>query len=87
MLLEKNGRKEPHRSISTGIYFKNEIQSTSTMKKGDMVKFDFDDFWAAYGIIISLEGESATVNYRNPETGEYDVKTKNLSELTKIGHP
>ena len=58
-----------------------------SMKKGDMVSFEFAPKVSAYGVILWMEGETtAQVDYRNPQTGIHEVKPKELSELRKIGN-
>ena len=56
------------------------------MKKTDMVSFDFTDKIPAYGVIISVSGEDASVLFTNPITREYEKQTIELNKLTKIGN-
>ncbi len=56
------------------------------MKKGDLIKFDFDDLFPAYGTILSMIEDKATIDFKNPITKEHEVKTMNISEIVKIGN-
>jgi hypothetical protein len=56
------------------------------MKKGDMIKFDFEDLIPAYGTIISIVEKEATIDFKNPLTREHQVRKMNISNIVKIGN-
>jgi hypothetical protein len=56
------------------------------MKKGDLIKFDFDDLFPAYGTILSIQEDKATIDFKNPITKEHEVRSMSLSQIVKIGN-
>jgi hypothetical protein len=55
------------------------------IKETDMVSFEFSGNISAYGIVISISGEKAKVKFVNPTTKEYEIVSKSINKLTKIG--
>lgn len=55
------------------------------MGKGDMVRWDSGGLLPTYGVILSITEEVARVEFRDNQTSEYKVISKNISELVKIG--
>ncbi len=72
--------------------FGTTIKQIKTMKAGDYVRFDFIEgtktevAFLAYGAIVWIDGENANVDYKNPITLEYEVKSIPIEKLTKIGN-
>ena len=56
------------------------------MKIGDMIKFPFDPKVDAYGIIISKEGDLLNIEYKNPNTKQFEMVKKKQHEIIKIGN-
>lgn len=50
-----------------------------------MVRWDDGELLPTYGVILSISDNTATVEFKNITTTEYQVIKKQLVELTKIG--
>lgn len=57
------------------------------MKKGDMIKFDFEPNVTAYGIILWIENDIIlNIDFKNPLTYQNQVIQKKKDEVIKIGN-
>jgi len=56
------------------------------MRIGDIVSFDYKEKYSAYGHIITMEGEKVKLEFKNPQTREYDIIEIEKIKLTLIGN-